>query len=125
MLSQSEITRLLDVASAACHHGRAFEARIILAGILSLKPDHIPAMLGLVYSYIVVDDFFTAEKILTEQILAQAPEDADAKAMLGFVYSLTKRPDEARAILLPLAEADTDVVNEKIQAMAKDLLATL
>lgn len=125
MLLQSEITRLLDVANAACHHGRALEARIILAGILSAKPDHIPAMLGLVFSHIVVDDFFTAEKILLEQILAQSPDDADAKAMLGFVYSLTKRPEEARAILLPLAEADSDVVNEQIKTMAKDLLATL
>lgn len=125
MLSQSEITRLLDVANAACHHGHALEARIILAGILSDKPDHIPAMLGLVYSHIVVDDFFTAEKILTEQILAHAPEDADAKAMLGFIYSLTKRPAEARAMLLPLTQVEDGTVHENVVTMAKEILATL
>ncbi len=125
MLSQSEITRLLDVANAACHHGQVFQARIILAGILSSKPDHVPAMLGLVYSHIVADDFFTAESMLTEQILRHAPDDVDAKAMLGFVYSLTNRPDEARAILLPLSQVEDGAVNAQVVSMAKEILATL
>ncbi|MFI3271622.1 MAG: tetratricopeptide repeat protein [Pseudomonadota bacterium] len=125
MLSQSEITRLLDVANAACHHGHVFQARIILAGILSAKPDHVPAMLGLVYSHIVTDDFVTAESMLSEQILRHVPDDVDAKAMLGFVYSMTKRPEEARATLLPLTQIDDGTVNEKVAAMAKEILATL
>lgn len=125
MLSQSEITRLLDVANAACHHGQVLGARTILAGILADKPDHIPAILGFAYTYIVVDDFATAEQIVSEQVLAHSPDDADAKALLGFVYSMTDRPHEARAMLQPLADGEDSGVHEKIVAMAKEVLATL
>ncbi len=125
MLSQSEITRLLDLANTACHHGYALEARIIVAGVLSAKPEHIPAMLGLVYSHIVVDDFATAEQMLMEQVLPLAPEDADAKALLAFVYFLTQRPDEARALLSPLMQGDNACVSEKTLAMVQELWAAL
>ena len=76
MLSDAQISRLLDVANAACHTGNVADARTIY------------------------------ERILKEEVLAVAPDDADALAVLGLCYTLAGRNDEAEAVLLPLAEGE-------------------
>lgn len=124
MLSQSEITRLLDLANAACHHGYVLEGRIIFVGLLAAKPEHIPTMLGIAFSYIVVDDFAEAEKIITEGVLPLAPEDSDAKALLGLVYSMTQRKAEARELLWPLAQGEIEGSASAV-SMAKAIVDSL
>ena len=38
MLSDTQISRLLDVANAACHGGNVVDARTMYAGVLALRP---------------------------------------------------------------------------------------
>ena len=38
MLSDTQISRLLDVANAACHGGNVVDARAMYAGVLALRP---------------------------------------------------------------------------------------
>ena len=64
MLSDTQISRLLDVANAACHGGNVVDARAMYAGVLALRPGFAPALMGKALSHIVVDDFDEAERLL-------------------------------------------------------------
>ena len=46
MLSDTQISRLLDVANAACHRGNVLDARTVYAGVLALRPGFAPALMG-------------------------------------------------------------------------------
>lgn len=106
MLSDTQISRLLDVANAACHRGNVLDARTVYAGVLALRPGFAPALMGKALSHIVVDDFDEAERILKDGVLAAMPEDGDAQALLGLCYTLAKRQTEAEALLGPLAAGE-------------------
>ncbi len=106
MLSDTQISRLLDVANAACHRGNVLDARTVYAGVLALRPGFAPALMGKALSHIVVDDFDEAERILKDEVLAAMPEDGDAQALLGLCYTLAKRQAEAAALLGPLAAGE-------------------
>lgn len=106
MLSDAQISRLLDVANAACHGGNVVDARAMYAGVLALRPGFAPALMGNALSYIVVDDFDEAERLLKDEVLAAMPEDEDAKTLLGLCYTLARRQDEAEAVLGPLAAGE-------------------
>ena len=54
MLSDTQISRLLDVANAACHGGNVVDARAMYAGVLALRPGFAPALMGKALSHIVV-----------------------------------------------------------------------
>ena len=103
MVEESTIVRLMDIANAACHKGKVFEARTIFDNILVIKPGHVPALIGLALSHLVVNDFAKAEAMLRE-ILAKNEGDADAQAMLGLCLTLMKREEEATALLEPLKD---------------------
>lgn len=107
MLSDAQISRLLDVANAACHGGNVVDARAVYAGVLALRPRFAPALMGKAMSHIVVDDFDEAERILKDEVLAVMPEDEDARTLLGLCYTLAKRGDEAEAVLDPLAAGES------------------
>ena len=98
MLSDTQISRLLDVANAACHGGNVVDARAMYAGVLALRPGFAPALMGKALSHIVVDDFDEAERLLKE--------DEDAQALLGLCYTLARRQGEAEAVLAPLAAGE-------------------
>lgn len=106
MLSDAQISRLLDVANAACHMGNAADARTIYAGVLALRPGFAPALIGKAMSHIVVSEYAEAERIMKEEVLVAVPDDVDALAVLGLCYTLDGRNDEAEAVLLPLAEGE-------------------
>ena len=106
MLSDTQISRLLDVANAACHRGNVLDARTVYAGVLALRPGFAPGLMGKALSHIVVDDFDEAERILKDEVLAAMPEDGDAQALLGLCYTLAKRQAEAEALLGPLAAGE-------------------
>ena len=72
MLSDTQISRLLDVANAACHGGNVVDARAMYAGVLALRPGFAPALMGKALSHIVVDDFDEAERLLKDEVLAAA-----------------------------------------------------
>mgnify|MGYP000704229201 CR=1 FL=1 len=97
MLSDTQISRLLDVANAACHGGNVVDARAMYAGVLALRPGFAPALMGKALSHIVVDDFDEAERLL---------KDEDAQALLGLCYTLARRQGEAEAVLAPLAAGE-------------------
>lgn len=106
MLSDAQISRLLDVANAACHTGNAADARAVYAGVLALRPAFAPALVGRALSHIVVDDFDEAERILTEEVLPARPDDPEATAVLGLCRLLARRCDEAAEVLVPLADGE-------------------
>lgn len=106
MLSDAQISRLLDVANAACHGGNVVDARAVYAGVLALRPGFAPALMGKAMSHMVVDDFDEAERILKDEVLAAMPEDEDARTLLGLCYTLAKRGDEAEAVLDPLVAGE-------------------
>ena len=102
MLTDSQIVRLLDIANAGCHKGLIKEARTIYDGVLTLRPGHVPALIGRALSHIVLDDFSNAESQL-RAILADHTEDPDALGTLGLCLFLSGQKDEARDILTSLA----------------------
>ena len=99
MLSDTQISRLLDVANAACHGGNVVDARAMYAGVLALRPGFAPALMGKALSHIVVDDFDEAERLLKDEVLAAMPED-EAEMIL------THNEQEAEAVLAPLAAGE-------------------
>lgn len=106
MLTDSQITRLLDIANAGCHKGLVLQARAIYDGVLAVRPGHVPALIGQALSHIVIGEYDEAEKLLCDGILSEHPDDADAKAMLGLCLCLADKKEEARAVLSPLVEND-------------------
>ena len=103
MLSERHIARLLDLGNLACQKGMVGNARIIFDGVLALKPGFAPALVGLAFSHVVVDDFDRAQEIL-DQVLAVNPDDADALAMLGL---LAGRRDDAERVFARLPRDGT------------------
>ena len=99
MLTKEQITRLLDIAGAATHKGLTAQARRIYEGVLADRPGFVPALIGLAFNHMTVDQFGEAEDILRNQVLAKNPGDADALAYLGLCLRLEGRTDEARAVL--------------------------
>ena len=99
MLSDAQISRLLDVANAACHTGNVADARVIYEGVLALKPAFAPALVGKALSHVVVE----AERILKEEVLSVRPDDPEGLAVLGLSRLLARRYDEAVDVLAPLA----------------------
>lgn len=103
MLEDTQIHRLLDIANTGCQKGFVTDARAIYDGVLELRPNHAPALIGMAFSHIVVDEFEAAEKILN-QVLAAHPDDTDAQVCLGLCYTLAGKTDEAKKTLTPLRE---------------------
>ena len=94
LLGDNDIALLLDVANLACHKGMPVEARIIVDGVLAVRPGFAPAVITLAYSHLVVDDFDTALDMLAA-LLEQQPDDADARVMQGLAHLLAGRRAEA------------------------------
>ena len=90
MVSEKQMARLLDLANLACQKGLVGEARTIFQAVLALRPGFAPALVGLAFSHVVVDDFDTALTIL-DQVLADNAADADALAMRGLACLLAGR----------------------------------
>ncbi|MBP3730846.1 MAG: tetratricopeptide repeat protein [Mailhella sp.] len=105
MLTEEQIFRLMDIANAGCHKGMVTEARTIYDGILSLKPDHVPAMIGQAFSHMVIEEYAEAEEKL-RGILADHPDDKDASAALGLCMLLAGRKDDARELLKTLKNTE-------------------
>ena len=107
MLTDSQIARLLDIANAGCHKGLVLQARIIYDGVLSVRPGHVPALIGQALSHIVIGEYEQAEKLLRDGVLSEHPDDADASVMLGLCLCLADKKDEAAALLRPLADGES------------------
>lgn len=105
MLDAAQIVRLIDIANAGCHKGMVLEARAIYNSILEIKPDHVPASIGLALSHIVLSDFAKAEEMLRD-ILLKNHEESEARALLGFCFFLQKKQEEARQELLQITETE-------------------
>ncbi|MBO4300972.1 MAG: tetratricopeptide repeat protein [Desulfovibrio sp.] len=103
LLEDKDIALLLDIANLACHKGMPAEARVILDGVLAVRPGFAPAVIALAYSHLVVDDFDTALDILAP-ILEQSPEDADACVIQGLTLLLAGRKSEAEDAFGHIAE---------------------
>lgn len=99
MLTNAEVTRLLDVANAGINKGQIALARTVYEGILAGRPDHAPTLISLALSHIAVSDFERADEILRDEVLAANPDDADALVYLGLSAKLAGRADEAAEIL--------------------------
>ena len=99
MLTNVEVTRLLDVANAGINKGQVALARTVYEGILAGRPDHAPTLISLALSHIAVSDFERADEILRDKVLTANPDDADALVYLGLSAKLAGRADEAAEIL--------------------------
>ena len=117
MLTDSQIVRLLDIANAGCHNGMVTDARTIYEGILAVRPGHVPALIGQALSHIVIGEYEQAEQILRNQVLADHPDDAECRAMLGLSLCLADKKEEAREVLQDLAGEENNSA-----ALARSLL---
>lgn len=106
MLTNEEVRRLIDVAGAGLNRGEVALARRILTGILTDRPQHVPAQIALAVSYLAVGDYDTARRDL-ENVLKAHPEDVDARAYLGLNLFLTGDKEAARTTLASLEDGDT------------------
>ena len=118
MFTQEQISRLLDIGNTACHAGAVYEARQIFDGVLALRPENAPALIGKALSHIVVDDFTAAEDLLKDKVLAKDPNHAEAVAMLGLCYLLGGKREEARVELERIKAQDSPAGK-----LARELLA--
>ena len=105
MLTKEQIARLLDIANAGCHKGMVAAARAVYEGVLAVKPGHVPALIGQALSHIVTGEYAEAEEKLSA-LIAQYPDDDDAKAALGLSFFLSGKKDEAKEVLAPLRGGD-------------------
>jgi thioredoxin-like negative regulator of GroEL len=103
MLTNQQITRLLDIGYAACHTGNVAQARTIMEGVLADRPGHVAAKIGLAYSHLTINEFDEAEAILKE-VLEDHPGDPDALAYLGLNCMLAGQKDKAREVLGQIPE---------------------
>ena len=95
ILTDQDVSMLLEIANLACHKGFPANAREIVQGVLAERPNFVPAQISLAYSHIVVDDFQTALDML-EGILDKHPDDDDARVMQVLALVLAGRSDEAK-----------------------------
>ena len=95
LLSENDIALLLDLANLACHKGFPSEARVIVDGVLAVRPNFAPALITLAYSHVVVDDFETCLDILNPLLTAN-PNDAEARIIQGLAFLLSHRPGMAK-----------------------------
>jgi len=117
MLDDVWISRLLDIAYAGCHKGCVAEARTIYERVLLLKPGHVPALIGLGFSHLVVGEHERAEAIL-RAVLSEHADDADARCMLGLCLAMQKK-EEGLALLSSLKERE-DATGRLADNLLKD-----
>jgi thioredoxin-like negative regulator of GroEL len=96
-ITDTELSRLVDVGFAAAHLGEVSHARALFENLLQYK-EHAPARIGLALTYLVAGDFTRAEAILRDEVLAKNPADADALALLGLNLVLDGRAAEGVAL---------------------------
>ena len=53
MFSEQQIARLLDLGNLACQKGMVKEARTIIGGVLALRPDFAPALIGMAFTHVL------------------------------------------------------------------------
>jgi predicted Zn-dependent protease len=97
-ITQQQLSRLVDAGLAATHAGQVAGARALFENLLRYKPGFAPAQIGLGFTHLVVGDYARAEEILSNDVLARNPADAEALALLGLAYTLQQKTDEARAV---------------------------
>ncbi len=98
MLTDAEVTRLLDVANAGVNKGEVALARQVYDGILACRPDHVPTKISRALSFTAVGAYDDAKAIL-DAVLADHPDDADALVYQGLNAKLAGNTDAAREIL--------------------------
>ena len=99
MISDAQLTRLMDIGLAAAHRGWPGPARDLFQGLLAYRPGHAPALIGLALTHMAVGELERAEAILRDEVLARRPEDAEAQALLGLTLAFGGRAAEAAAAL--------------------------
>lgn len=98
MFTDEQITRLLDIANAGCHKGAVLEARTVYDGVLTMKPGHVPALIGRALSHIVIGEYDEGQTQL-RAVLDKNPDDADAAVLMGLCLTFSGKKDEARPFL--------------------------
>jgi thioredoxin-like negative regulator of GroEL len=93
-ITDTELSRLVDVGFAATHLGEISQARALFENLLQYK-EHAPARIGLALTYLAAGDFARSETILRDEVLAVNPADADALTLLGLSLSFAGRTEEA------------------------------
>ena len=99
MLTNDDVKRLLDAATAGINKGEIALARTVCDGILAGRPDHAPTLITLALSHIAVGEYEKADAILKDRVLAANPDDQDARVYLGLSAKLSGRTEEAAEIL--------------------------
>lgn len=117
MISEAQLSRLLDVALTAAHRGLAADSRAMLEGLLAYKPGHAPALIGLAFTHVVVNDFDPAIDMLRRDVLDKNPGDQEALAILGLALKLAGRQGEAEEILAGLKTGADGVAAELAAAL--------
>jgi thioredoxin-like negative regulator of GroEL len=98
LISEQQLSRLVDVGMAVAHLGRPGEAKEIFDNLLRYRPQHVPALLGLALSYLAGNKPAEAQTLLQEEVLSKTPDDPDALALLGLALNFSGREQEAAAV---------------------------
>ena len=99
MIDKQKVGTLLELGLAGVHLGRPAESRAIFEGLLAYDPSlEATARIGLALTHLVVDDFEPAESLF-QSVLATWPDSQEARVLLGLTYKLSKRPEQAAALL--------------------------
>lgn len=93
LMDKKNLSLLVETGFAACMQGKVLQARRIFENILDYKTS-TPAILGLAFTYLVVDDFDKGDNLL--ESLDQNSDDV--KAFKVFSLVLQRKVDEAYSL---------------------------
>lgn len=120
MITGADKVLIVTKGFEACHAGEAFIGRNIFSAMLLAEPGNSACRIGMAFSHIVVGELFEAAEILLS-VLAENPDDAEARAFLDLALLLGGEGEQARQDLekikdsSPLAQGLLDEMNHITQ----------
>lgn len=101
LIDKKNLSMLVETGFAACMQGKVLQARRIFENLLDYEVS-TPAILGLAFSYLVVDDFDKGDGLL--ESLDQNSDDV--KAFKVFSLVLQRKADEAYSLYETIVNKD-------------------
>jgi Tfp pilus assembly protein PilF len=115
LIESRDIQRLQDIGLAGAHYGRPAESRAVFEGLLAYNPNLLSAKAGLALTYLVVNDFDTAQNLLKE-ILAVDPNHEESLVLLGLLGKLVGLDSLASEVFDKIKDG-----NSPAASLARDL----
>ncbi len=95
MMTKADKMLIVSKGFEACQVGEAYIGRNIFSALLLAEPGNSACRIGMAFSHIVVSELFEAAEILLS-VLAENPDDAEARAFLDMALLLGGEGERAK-----------------------------